>query len=282
MRKTTLLACTAVSAMLIGGGCATRGEDQNYRVLQEDEPILQENREPRSRAMPLRPPFAPSTAFVVYQEEPAGETAQEDLPADPYAPPLLAEFGVAVPRPNSDPSGVLRRDHWSTVVVGPEDGTVSHLPIYYEERRLGITYSNVLEQPTVEAQLETALASGEVTFNRVNYINTFTDPIAFAIDTALLPIRAVITPPWRRVETPEREPVVVDGAIVLVPIGPVENEIGWRGLLGINDLIGPANTGTPNREDVTAPRDTPGGIDADAIEPAGSDTATEAAPPGAL
>ncbi len=245
MNKAKFLACTAATAMLIGSGCATTGEDQNYRVLEEDRPILyEETGEPRSQAGPFDGRVrvvAYQGAFAVEERGEAGQpgaVAPEPKPADPYAPPQLAQFGVAVPRPNSDPSGVLRRQDWTPIVVGPAPATVEHLPTYYKDRRLGITYSDVLAQPTLAQQVEAALESGEATFTRNNFIGLAAEPLGFAIDTILLPVRMILTPPWKLVETPERRATELHNTIILEPVDDFGSEVGWRGLLGMDDLIG--------------------------------------------
>src|SRR5690606_23796452 len=90
-------------------------------------------------------------------------------------------------------------------------------PLYFEDRRLGITYNNVLEQPTVQRQLEAALESGEATFSRTNLRAGVIEPLNFALDLVLLPIRAVTTPPWTDVDSPDRVAVPVNDAVILVP-----------------------------------------------------------------
>jgi hypothetical protein len=187
-------------------GCATGGDDQNYRVLEEDRPILEgETGEPHGSAAPVEG----ATHFVMYQQDPALAQALEQ--------PALRHDRLEVPVPESDPSGVIDRSNWTPMLVGPADGRTRHFPIYFEDPKREELYTDVLAQPTAQRQMTAALQSGDPTLTGGNLLSIVLEPADFALDAVLLPVRAVITPPWRRVTTPVREPVVTRGVVVLMP-----------------------------------------------------------------
>jgi len=184
------IALLAMAATLTG--CASRGDDQNYRVLQDDTPILQrETGEPRSQRHDEQAMY-----FVALQD---------DVTVNPI-----------VPQANADPSGVMDRSHWSATYAGPADGRTWHGPVYFKDRRYYVESPDVLAEGTRQRQIEAALEDGRGTLSAVHVTGLVVEPINFALGIVLLPARMVLTPPWEKVSTPVREPVVTHGVVVLV------------------------------------------------------------------
>lgn len=116
-------------------GCAKPGQEQNYRMLEQEQatPVQREN----SSAAPV----AGDTQFVLYQDNDTAGAA-----VDP-PPPIVNEGDAPLVDPPTDavaPDAVLTTDqpiylrgidrsHWPKIKTGPEIGVTWHYPIYFKD-----------------------------------------------------------------------------------------------------------------------------------------------------
>lgn len=196
-----LIIMLAVSMTLSGtlgqlAGCASQGQDQNYKMLDEDQPMFDTRpdlnqpgamrQEPRSRsqfvayapeaaAEPLQAmepagpkPVADTTADVDGRLKTATPDAGDTAETDPDTITQVQDALAAVPPAGRSITG-LDRSHWTQVTVGP-DLSGSYLPSYFHET-----------DPKTNVWCLVA-------FER----------ICFAAQVVALPVKMIITPPWTR------------------------------------------------------------------------------------
>ncbi len=120
-----IAAVMGVCSFGLTGGCASSGQDQNYKMLQEDRPMF-DTRPDRTQPGESRVPVAPeSQAYFLAApapEEPAKAQLQPTTqPAGDHPDPATASAvreALLVPGVKPSVTG-LDRSHWPTVVVTP-------------------------------------------------------------------------------------------------------------------------------------------------------------------
>ena len=178
-----ILWITFGTTMAFWFGCAGSGGDQNYKVLDEDRPMLQPERSTGGPGMSQAPPpSAPALA------EPSATTTVQ-------VPAVIATLEPSL--------NGLDRSAWPTVTVQPERGQVSHYPVYFANRYATGERRLIERVDDPDAQLEAALSGAKAgNLDIANLTNAGLDPLVFARDLILLPYHAVLTPPWSTVMTP--------------------------------------------------------------------------------
>ncbi len=176
MNKIIWIAAWTTLAYWLGGavGCAgpAGGDDQNYRVLDEDTPILQES-----------PP-----------NKPAGQ-------AHPAEEAILAAALAADPAPAHDAPSLqgIDRSHWERTPVSYELGLTTHGPVYFYdcpiEHPEAITTLTL--DPKADLPVESYLAGERPgNWDSVNAAGFFVQPVKFCFDLGVLPVNAVLDPPF--------------------------------------------------------------------------------------
>jgi len=162
-------------------GCASRGNEQNYKATQPEHPSNID----RYRSHQMTQPDG--TVFVADEVEP--------VPA--VAAPAASEETV--------PSLIgSDRSRWPKIQIGPDRGTTAHNPYYYTDYPADRPEPMIDFNDPYEVQLEAALAGSKNhgLFDGHHAFQLLSQPSKFALDTILLPVRMVITPPWTTVTTP--------------------------------------------------------------------------------
>lgn len=162
-------------------GCAGRGGEQNYKVLEEDRPILQ----------PDRPSGAPmSRATIPSLWGPANATAAALESAAPSAP-------------QAPSANILDRSNWPVIPVAPASGETHHGPVYFETYYFGQPRRAIDRTDNPDERLDAALMGAEAeNWTVENAKAFFVQPLLFAKDFVLLPYHLILTPPWSDQVTP--------------------------------------------------------------------------------
>lgn len=104
----------------------------------------------------------------------------------------------------------LDRSDWPSTTVGPADGRTVHHPTYVLDPRWWGDETNPLSRMQVEWQLEEAVSGAKAeNWSRGNAGDAVAAPLVAAGELAVLPVSAIMAPPWIVVETPpapESEP----------------------------------------------------------------------------
>lgn len=198
-RRLLLLTSLGVMTLAAAVGCSSRGsaryDEKNYRVLEEDRPMFY-TESPTAGSPGLLSSNTNSTNNTGLSAAPT--TGPEVPPPTPAAPGTLGPSSVRSIHG-------LDRSHWPMITVAPADGRTFHGPIYY--------YNYDLEWSDPQPDLQ-ALATTEEQLQQLNTeidSRTFTpwsgaglilQPVGVAVDTALLPARMILRPPWVLVTTP--------------------------------------------------------------------------------
>lgn len=153
-------------------GCATKGNEQNYKASQPEHPSIIEKEEATS---------VPADG--------ANSVADAPAPAATTVTPLVAG---------------LDRSQWPKIQVGPERGITRHYPIYYTDYPADRPEAQVNFNDPQETQLEAALTGNKDhgLFDCHHALQLLSQPSKFGLDTILLPLRMVIAPPWTEQTTP--------------------------------------------------------------------------------
>lgn len=97
----------------------------------------------------------------------------------------------------------LNREDWPSRTTGPADGRVVHHPTYVLEATYWGDEVNPLSPTQVESQLEEALSSATAAnWSWGNLGDAAAAPLFAAGELVVLPVSAIISPPWIAVETP--------------------------------------------------------------------------------
>ena len=164
-------------------GCATKGNEQNYKASQPEHPSIIE-RQNSLRSLPADNQATDRTIYVA-------DTPSED------APPNSADDSARSTQG-------LDRSSWPKIQVGPERGSSKHFPIYYTDYPADRPEAAINFDDPYEAKLEAALAGTKDhgLFDGHHALQLISQPTKFGLDTILLPVRMVITPPWTQQTSP--------------------------------------------------------------------------------
>ncbi|MAE63788.1 MAG: hypothetical protein CMJ18_05905 [Phycisphaeraceae bacterium] len=122
-----------------------------------------------------------SDSIVTAVEIPDDTVAVE--PEKPDAPSLVA--------------GTMDRSHWPKRTVGPSDGGTRHRPIYFKDVDLRAD-EKVKKDEAYEQQWHTGLDGhrNQTLLNPTNMLDLVVQPAKFGLDMALMPLKAVLKPPF--------------------------------------------------------------------------------------
>lgn len=179
------------------GGCASSGQDQNYKMLDEDRPMFETRPDLNKPGASITTPRT-HASFILAAPEPA-EPAQveidrtkinsDDLAPVKNTPVTPGDLQIAAGETNQSEAATARaiedalaaappegrsingldRSHWSTVTVGP-DLSASYRVSYFQEAD---AHTNVWCL---------------IAFER----------LCFAAQVVALPVKMIITPPWTK------------------------------------------------------------------------------------
>lgn len=199
---------TAVYWLGQAGGCATSGEDQNYKINEgsnkhqmfdtthsPDKPgaMLPAHRTYLGDRLALAR-YEGKSEWIETTEAPAGD-----------APSATAPSTNATPVAESDPSlRGIDRSHWPRITVRPDSGAVTHGPHYFNDVNIGSKRAAVDPESDTDTQLQTAMAGEQAPWpNKDNVIAAPVQIGKFFVDLVALPVRAVVTDPcWRPTTSP--------------------------------------------------------------------------------
>ena len=178
-RKIAWIAFWMTMMYWLGGfwGCAAPGDDQNYKMLDEDESMFEteppglQSREEIAEDLGIalaEPPVSPEksaeaeTADTVDEESEVVAVTDEIDPSEterPAATPLAegpepatdAYVDASVVETEPSVSG-LDRSHWGTMAVRPTDGRTAHNPVYFSDVDLRAKLTPVESEVYLESE----------------------------------------------------------------------------------------------------------------------------------
>jgi len=168
-------------------GCSAPGENQNFKILEEDTPLFDTSPDPdRPGAASTPAPQEPRTAEAATTDElpVTVEVAQAEAPA-----PEVRKPDVPTTVSETEPSVTsLDRSHWARIATGPDSAQFSAQPHYFEDLPL----EEIRSQGTDPQPLDCADAAG---WDRANLYSTLAQPVKFGVDLVMLPVRLCTDPP---------------------------------------------------------------------------------------
>ncbi len=199
-RKTLWIVFWMTIVYWLGGafGCAGPGEEQNYKVLEEDQPKFQTEPDPASSSHQAAPPAAQAAAE--HQPDstvPTAPPGRTDYPSEPTPP------SVGLP-PALTPSVIpLDRSYWRRQVVGPADGITHHNPIYFSDLPLDPEHLPADQQAELETRLRSVLEGAKAgNWNPTNAAGLVLQPGKFVWDVGAGAISQPIKPFFADDHTP--------------------------------------------------------------------------------
>lgn len=185
------ISLAAAVAVFMASGCASKGNDQNYRMLEED----QERFETEPRSM--------SDATVVYGQfsaEPRSSVRTDDESRE-QSRVFEVETNATTIQDAAPSLDGLDRSHWESAEIPPHRRTMTVQRHYFEDYT---TYASRPGRPTLPLQSdEQVLATlGPAEAENLSGRNLFDmvgQPVELAFDLVLFPARLVLTPPWTNV-----------------------------------------------------------------------------------
>ncbi|HEX7010288.1 MAG TPA: hypothetical protein VF184_09905 [Phycisphaeraceae bacterium] len=185
-------------AALMTGCATTGGEEQNYRELERD----------LERFEPDPSTLMGATAAPATQPTELTQSTQLTLSTQPSSEVVLASTQptrVTVVRTAEPSLRGMDRSRWPGVIVGPVEARITHGPTYFHVQQ-GIEEDSVLAPAEVEDRLTRALEGSQAEFWTANSLGqAVTEPVLFYANVVLLPVRAVLDPPWTSVAAQEQE-----------------------------------------------------------------------------
>ena len=168
-------------------GCSAPGENQNFKILEEDTPLFDTSPDPD------RPGAAEAPAPEERQTAEAATT--DELPVTVEAAPVAA----AVPEADAtdvteavletEPSITsLDRSQWARIATGPDIAQIAAQPHYFEDWPL----EEIRSQQAEPQPLDYPDAAG---WDSANLYSTFAQPVKFGLDLVMLPVRICTDPP---------------------------------------------------------------------------------------
>ena len=164
-------------------GCASQGQDQNYKVLDEEPRTYDHNgASARDESSALAQRYAlligEDTADEVPPEAHAEPTPlpPAPVPANDVPPTPPEEMQVSVPAagPAAVPAAAapseevaadgLDRSHWPKIKTGPIDANTTHAPVYFRDKplwRAEPTVTHILAEGQEDAALREAISHGQ-------------------------------------------------------------------------------------------------------------------------
>lgn len=196
-------------------GCSAPGENQNFRILEEDTPMFDTSPDPE------RPGAAEAPAPK--DQQAAGAATTDELSVTVEAAPVVTAApkaettDVTETVAETEPSVTgLDRSHWARIATGPDIAQIAAQPYYFEDWPL----EEIRNKGTEAQPLDCPDAVG---WDMTNLYSTFAQPVKFSLDLVMLPVRICTDPPrdlqarspldaidkisLRRQEAAEAEPV---------------------------------------------------------------------------
>jgi len=185
------ISLAAAVAVFMASGCASKGNDQNYRVLEED----QERFETEPNSM--------SDAPVVYGQfsaEPRS-TVRTDDESREQSRVFEVETNATTIQDAAPSLAGLDRSQWESVEIHPHRRTMTVQRHYFEDYT---TYASRPGRPTlpVQSDEQVLVTLGPAEADNLSARNLFdmvAQPVELAFDLVLFPARLVLTPPWTNV-----------------------------------------------------------------------------------
>jgi hypothetical protein len=197
-------------------GCASPGDEQNYKATQPERPDKLERYYDSQRTVPVDELSSDRVVYVADGDVPAADAKPvdakpadtkpiEERPADAKTVDGKPVDATAVV-PGDAPSLTkgLDRSHWPRIRTGPDIGRTYHGPLYYEDLPADRPEPQVNFRDAIEKQLESALSGTKDAglFDGHHALQLISQPAKFAFDTLAAPFRMLGTPPWALVTTP--------------------------------------------------------------------------------
>lgn len=175
-----------MAAMVLGGvgACTSSSDEKNYKMLEDDRPMFESEHKPLGRASLIE------ARFASLEDDTTVTVSADDAP-----PPTGGQREPVLP------TAFTYRSQWEPVVIGPADGRTAHQPWYFNDCPIGQSH---IQPANPEAAFEQYVDDGPGTvFTADNAKAAATQPLKAGLDLLLLPVRAILTPPWTTVHTPD-------------------------------------------------------------------------------
>lgn len=178
-------------AVFMAAGCASKGNDQNYRMLDEDPERFET--EPHSAA-------DVNVAYGQFSSTPRN-SAKADEEARKESRVYEAEVSLTTTKTAEPSLNGLDRSHWEAMQVTAHPHVLTTQPHYFEDYT---TYASRPGRPTLPLQSdEQVLATLEPAeaenLSGRNLFDMVAQPVELAFDMVLFPVRLIATPPWTNV-----------------------------------------------------------------------------------
>ena len=169
-------------------GCSAPGDNQNFKILEEDTPMFDTSPDPDRPGAALAP--APEG------QQTAEAATTDDLPVTIEAAPVVAATEPQVDTTHvkeavteTEPSVTgLDRSHWARIATGPDSAQMVAQPYYFEDLPL----EEIRSQGAETQPLDCPDAVG---WDKANLYSTFAQPVKFGLDLIMLPVHIFTDPP---------------------------------------------------------------------------------------
>lgn len=169
-------------------GCAKPGQEQNYRMLEDEQrtPVQREN----SSAAPAER----DTQFVLYQDENTISDANDNV--DVVPPDVVVRLEQPVYLRGID------RSHWPRIETGPEIAVTWHYPVYFKDwmpQHPAVERVN-FNDPIAEQWADALAHPFAQNWDAHNALQLVIQPLKAAFDLVAAPFHMVTgAPPWLKV-----------------------------------------------------------------------------------
>lgn len=209
MRYDQITISVLLTVLLVG--CATPGDEENYKPLDSDQRDLYQSPDTRfdarSNEQPIRVIHLVDAGDAVDTGEGVSFVVARSDSTDMMQDQVQELADVLDSEPSVSSDNILDRRGWSRLTVGPADGSTIHNPIYWRDCPIDSSHCDLRALPSVEARLEAAMARPDAgNWSLDNVLISFVEPGKFVADGALLPWSMIQAHPLEEVTTPAFHP----------------------------------------------------------------------------
>lgn len=205
-------------------GCAAPGDDQNYRAHADGGGLYERENHDRPRdpeqkgiiagvqdAIGAAPARNNQSNSSVTDRGPEGEAGTEGESGDVVADAVVADAteseteyaGDGLPAETGPSITSLDRSSWKKIKVGVVVGQTTHNPIYYKDCPADRAGARIDFSQSIDDQLAASLdGAGSKQWDKHHSWQVVAQPLKYAFDTIVLPVRVVMQHPWTKIKSP--------------------------------------------------------------------------------
>lgn len=188
-------------------GCATTGEEQNYKIIEERRDMFDTQPHPEGS-----PSSIGASSRVDAPQPTTADAAAISSSVVAGGEPMVSDTAPSL-------TGV-DRSNWRRIQVGPSDGTTWHWHTYFSDLQIEPTHPRVDFSAPVEEQMAAAVSGSEASWMADdNALALVAQPAKFAWDLLTLPVDMLILQPvWEKTGTPPATASVRNGGSDAAPV----------------------------------------------------------------